>query len=80
MYFSVVAVGNFSEETGYPSSVTTPLSVGPYGQPKYMEVDVPPRHDLAPGEGKNIQYRVPVNLCRCHCQAYAVDFTYTFFK
>ncbi|KAK2191810.1 hypothetical protein NP493_45g07003 [Ridgeia piscesae] len=52
---SIVAIGNFSEETGYPSSVTTPLSVGRYGQPKYMEVDVAPRHDLAPGSTQSAE-------------------------
>ena len=73
MYFSVVAIGNFSEETGYPSSVTTPLSVGRYGQPKYMEVDVAPRHDLAPGEGKNSEPQ-QMSLPGVCCQFYLYNF------
>lgn len=48
---SVVGVGNFSEESGYPSSITTPLPIGVHGQAKYKEADVASRHDLTPGEG-----------------------------
>ena len=71
MYISDLAVGNFSEESGYLASITTTLAVSPYGHPKYVEVDVTHRHDIAPGEGGNTVSQVNF-LLKCVMIAFRV--------